>query len=126
MMLKFETKGDFNNTESFLKRVRKWIIRQNLEHYGKIGVEELSKATPIDTGETAASWYYKIEFGDDSATLSWHNSNNSKGIPIVVLIQYGHGTRNGGYVAPRDFINPVLEPLIEEMIEKTWKEVAKT
>ena len=125
-MIKVETKGDFKNTESFLKRVRKYLIQKNLEHYGKLGVQALSAATPVDTGTTAESWYYKVEMTEDKAILSWHNSNNSNGIPIVVLIQYGHGTRNGGYVPPRDFINPALEPIINELIDKTWEEVAKT
>ena len=122
-MIKFTQKGDFKNLEKFLKRAKGKEFYQRLDYYGRQGVDALSKATPVDTGTTAGSWDYKVEITSNSISIIWSNSNQSQGIPIVVLIQYGHGTRNGGYVPPNDFINPTMRPLFEEIADNVWKEV---
>lgn len=94
-----------------------------LNKYGQRGVEALSHATPVDTGKTAASWSYEIQESDNSIEIIWSNSNVNKGLNIAILLQYGHGTRNGGYVVGRDYINPALQPLFDELADKAWEEV---
>lgn len=122
-MIKFTQKGDFKNIEKFLSRAKGRKFYQRLDSYGRQGVDALSKATPVDTGVTAGSWDYRIEISKTSISIVWTNSNQNQGIPIVVLIQYGHGTRNGGYVQPNDFINPTMKPLFEEIADSIWTEV---
>lgn len=122
-MIKYTQKGDFSNLERFLKRAKGKEFYKKLDSYGRQGVDALAKATPVDTGTTAGSWDYKIEFTNNSISIIWTNSNQNQGIPIVVLIQYGHGTRNGGYVPPNDFINPTMRPIFEEIAENVWTEV---
>ena len=127
-MIKVETKGNFDNLEGWLRKRRFEKIKNLLDKYGQEGVDALAAATPVDTGKTRDSWDYKVEITDKRIVLSWHNTNVAEGsrpIPIVFLIQYGHGTRNGGYVPPRDFINPAAIPVLEEVVRKVWKEVAK-
>lgn len=121
-MIKITQSGDFKNTEKFLRNAKKTNLRSLLEHYGKIGVDALQAATPINTGTTADSWNYSIEVTRKSVSLEWTNSNESEGIPIVILIQYGH-MANGAYVQGRDFINPVVQPIFDEIAENLWKEV---
>lgn len=93
-----------------------------LDKYGELGVNALRSATPVDTGETAESWTYSIRQTRDSISIEWNNTNESKGIPVVVLIQYGH-VANGSYVYGRDFINPTMRPIFDEIAENLWKEV---
>lgn len=88
-----------------------------------MGVDALAAATPVDTGKTASSWFCKIVQGDNSASISWSNSNVNDGVNIAIILQYGHGTRNGGYVEGRDYINPAITPIFDEILEKVWKEV---
>lgn len=114
-MLTFTAKGDFTKTESFLKRMLRLDFESVLERAGKEGVEALSEATPKDTGLTSQSWSYTIEKTSTSYKLIWKNSNTNKGIPIALLIQYGHGTGGGGYVPPVDYINPALEPIFKKL-----------
>ena len=121
-MIKITQSGDFKNTEKFLRNAKNTNLRSLLEHYGKIGVDALQAATPINTGTTADSWNYSIEVTRKSVSLEWTNSNESEGIPIVILIQYGH-MANGAYVQGRDFINPVVQPIFDEIAENLWKEV---
>lgn len=121
-----KTKGDFRKLTKYLhKENRLKKIRGVLEEYGRRGVRELSDATPVDTGKTAAAWRYIIKIDDDSrtASLSFWNDNMNKGVPIALILQYGHGTGTGGWVEGRDYINPVLTPLFEEMLTEVWKEV---
>jgi hypothetical protein len=94
-----------------------------LDRWGQLGVQALSSATPVDTGTTAASWNYEIHQSKGSTTLVWTNSNTNKGIPIALLIQYGHGTGNGGYVAGRDYINPAIQPVFDQIAKEAWEEV---
>lgn len=125
-MLKFVAKGDFKNTERFLGRMMNRVYLKKLEYYGQKGVEALASATPRDTGTTAASWAYKIEDDGKSVRLVWTNSNRSNGVPIAILIQYGHATRNGGFVQGRDYINPALRPIFDDMAQSAWKEVTNS
>lgn len=122
-MIKITHKGDFSNTESFLQKIKRNIRMMKLEECGREGVEALSSATPKDSGLTANSWYYKIEETETSCSISFCNSNINKGVPIAIILQYGHGTRNGGYVEGIDYINPAIQPVFEKIVKKVWKEV---
>lgn len=122
-VITFSQKGSFKNTETFLNRVKKKNFYKSLDKYGQEGVKALSAATPVDTGKTADSWYYEIEIKMDHVSITWNNSNVNEGIPIAVLIEYGHATRNGGYVQGRDFINPTMRPIFDRIAEDVWKEV---
>ena len=118
--------GSFKNVERFFKRMLKRDIYKALDFYGQKGVEALSAATPVDTGLTAASWKYEIQEANGSYSLVWTNSNiANNGMPIVLLLQYGHGTKSGGYVKGIDFINPALKPVFDSIAEVLWKEVTR-
>jgi hypothetical protein len=117
--------GDFKNTEAFLKRMVGNTLFSALGRYGAEGVSALSAATPSDSGETARSWSYEILVDAKSTSIIWNNTNVVNGVPIAILIQHGHGTRNGGYVQGRDFINPALRPLFDRIANDVWKEVTK-
>lgn len=119
----FRQKGNFKNTEVFLKRASKFNIDAILDRYGKEGVSALSVATPKDTGETANSWYYKVNKGKDIITITWSNSHIVNGVPIAIILQYGHATRNGGYVEGRDYINPAIRPIFDRIANRAWEEV---
>ena len=115
--------GSFNKTEQFLKKANKASKTIDLTKYGEKGVAALQAATPTRTGRTASSWYYKIEKSGSTVTLSFLNSNVNHGVPIAIILQYGHGTNNGGWVQGRDYINTALRPVFDEMAEAIWKEV---
>lgn len=123
-MFKVTQKGDFRKTFKFLKTDRKSKIIRILNKYGSRGVSALSSSTPSDTGKTASSWSYEIDVKDDSFSLYFKNSNIVNGVPIAIVIQYGHATKNGGYVKGIDYINPALKPIMNEIAEKVWKEVS--
>lgn len=124
-MLSFNVKGDFNKINNFFERMKQVAKISCLDKYGKIGVEALRQATPKDTGKTADSWYYTINRTGDTASISFNNSNINDGVPIAVILQYGHGTRNGGWVEGRNYINPAIQPIFDEIAEEAWKEVNK-
>ena len=115
--------GSFNKTEQFLKKVHNASKTIDLTKYGEKGVAALQAANPTRTGLTASSWYYKIEKSGSRLTLSFFNSNVNKGVPIAIILQYGHGTNNGGWVQGRDYINPALRPVFDEMAQAIWREV---
>ena len=116
--------GSLKNFEGFLYKNRKKRLYQLLNEYGKQGVELLCDATPVDTGKTATGWDYEIEVSSQGVSLYWVNNNVNEGVPIAILIQYGHATRSGSYVQGVDYINPALRPLFESMATKLWKEVS--
>lgn len=116
--------GSLKNFEGFLHKNRKRRLYQLLNEYGKQGVELLRDATPVDTGKTATGWDYEIEVSSQGVSLYWVNNNVNEGVPIAILIQYGHATRSGSYVQGVDYINPALRPLFESMATKLWKEVS--
>lgn len=124
-VITFSHKGDFKKTSNFLKEIKAFRIRHILEEYGKIGVDRLKANTPKRTGKTASSWSYKVVVTEDRIALEWHNDakGSDNRTPIIILIQMGHGTRNGGYVAPIDVVNPVMQPLFEELDAKITKVV---
>lgn len=122
-MISFHNKGDFSKTISFLNRVKKPIKMSILDKYGRAGVRALESATPVRSGLTAKSWGYKIKISRGSATISFYNSNINKGVPIAIILQYGHGTRNGGWVQGRDYINPAIQPVFDELTNSAWSEV---
>lgn len=122
-MIRFRHSGSFEATETFLKRLLKKDFLSNLDKYGKMGVEALSAATPRDTGKTADSWEYSIRSEKRGITISFSNTNVNKEQNIALLLQYGHGLRNGGYVMGRDYINPAIQPVFDKIVEEAWKEV---
>lgn len=124
-MIKFRHKGDFSKLTRFLERAKESIHIGDLDKFGRQGVAALSSATPVDSGVTASSWFYEIDNKDGSVTISFHNSNIQNGVPIAVILQYGHGTRNGGWVQGRDYINPAIQPIFDKIADDAWREVAK-
>lgn len=124
-MITFKQKGDFHKLTGFLERAQNFIKKGSLDRYGKAGVSALRSATPVDSGETANSWYYKIEHGRGIVTISFHNSNIQNRVPIAIILQYGHGTRNGGWVRGRDYINPAIQPVFDKIADQAWREVTK-
>ena len=122
-MVTFKHHGDFRKTKRFLKRASDNKILQKLDQYGREGVAALSAATPAESGKTASSWYYEIRRSGGSFSIHWNNSNVVDGVNIAVIIQYGHGTGTGGYVAGRDYINPAIRPIFDKIAENVWKEV---
>lgn len=119
----FTHKGDFSKTEKFLNTVLKHRYLNVLERYGKEGVRALAAATPKDSGETAASWNYEIDHNRKETAIVFTNSNIQNGVNIAIILQYGHGTGTGGYVAGKDYINPALRPVFDQMADDVWKEV---
>ena len=124
-MISFEQKGDFSNTEKFLKRMQKRDMYKNLNIYGQRGCDALRKATPKDTGLTADSWRYEIKISKNDVRIIWSNLNIQNGIPIAVILQYGHATGTGGYVQGIDYINPAIKPIFDDISEKVWKEMKR-
>lgn len=126
MGVSFSGKGNFDKTVDFMHRMKDAKYLSRLDKYGKIGVSELEKATPRRTGLTAASWNYEITKDHNGYNIYWTNSNLAEeGMPVVLLLQYGHGTANGGYVQGIDFINPALKPVFEAIADQAWKEMTK-
>lgn len=124
-MIGFRQKGDFSKTTKFLTKLKQNVDISTFEKYGKKGVAALASATPVDSGLTANSWYYKIEKTNNSISLLFCNSNIQNGVPIAVILQYGHGTRNGGWVQGRDYINPAIQPIFDQIVKEAWGEVTK-
>lgn len=122
-MISVESKGDFSKVTNYLERLKGVVNLSILDKYGREGVAALKKATPIDSGNTAGSWSYEIERTKDSATLYFKNSHVNNGCNIAVILQYGHGTRNGGWVEGVDYINPALKPIFQNLADEAWKEV---
>ena len=122
-LIKFTHRGHTDAMVNLFKNALKKNYLKKLDKYGKKGVKALRLATPRETGKTAESWEYKIEETDSGAKLIWYNTNENKGENIAILIQYGHGTTNGGFVRGRDYINPALRPVVDEMFDEIWKGV---
>ena len=124
-MISFRQKGDFSKLTRFLEKAKNVVRIGDLDKYGREGVAALSSATPVDTGLTADSWYYKVERANGSASINFYNSNIQNGVPIAIILQYGHGTGNGGWVQGRDYINPAIQPIFDKIAENAWREVTK-
>ena len=124
-MITFEEKGDFKKLNSYLERIKEVVKIGDLNKYGKAGVEALKAATPVKTGKTADSWYYEIKRQNGSVSILFKNSNINKGVPIAIILQYGHATGTGGWVEGIDYINPAMRPIFEKIANDAWKEVTK-
>lgn len=124
-MITLHASGNFNKTEKLLKNIVEFKNKVSLNKYGRQGVDALTKATPVDSGKTADSWDYTITYKDGDIRIDWTNSNVNKGINIAIILQYGHGTRNGGYVEGRDYINPAMRSVFDNIADAAWKEIVK-
>ena len=123
MRVKFEVSGGFTKTERFLNRMKRREYLNVLDEFGRDGVQALRNATPVDSGATAEAWDYEIKRTRNYTEIVWTNSNINDGVPIAVILQYGHGTGTGGYVQGRDYINPAVRPIFDKIAEKAWKVV---
>ena len=124
-MITFRQKGDFSKLTRFLERAKETVRLGDLDRYGREGVAALASATPVESGVTANSWYYKIEHTKGSASINFYNSNIQNGVPIAIILQYGHGTGTGGWVQGRDYINPAIQPVFDRIANDAWREVTK-
>lgn len=125
-MITIRQKGDFAKLTRYLERMNKKARMRDLDKYGREGVAALASATPVDSGLTANSWSYKITTNNGRAEIAFCNSNIQNGVPIAIILQYGHGTRNGGWVQGRDYINPAIQPIFDKLANDAWKEVTNT
>lgn len=123
LLIQFKHSGNFRNTEKFLKRVSRVNPISALNKYGEMGVQALASATPTDSGNTANSWSYQIEHNYGGYTVTWSNSNEHNGVNIAIILQFGHGTGTGGYVQGRDYINPAIQPVFDQMANDLFREV---
>lgn len=124
-MITFRQKGDYSRLTAYLERAVKYTNIRSLTKYAEAGVAALSSATPKETGLTASSWNYEIENMNGRVRISFTNSNIQNGVPIAIILQYGHATRNGGWVEGRDYINPAIQPIFDEIVNNAWREVTK-
>jgi hypothetical protein len=124
-MITITQKGSFANVERYLSRLKQDEAYKILDKYGNLGMVALSNATPSESGETAASWYYTIESRKGYHSIRWHNRHIEDGVPIAVILQYGHGTGTGGYVEGRDYIMPAIRPVFDQIVADVWREVTR-
>lgn len=124
-MITFRHKGDFSKLNRYFERVKEAAKVGVLDKYGRAGVAALASATPVKSGKTANSWTYEIERQNGSASIVFHNTNINQGVPIAIILQYGHGTGTGGWVQGRDYINPAIQPIFDKLADDAWKEVTK-
>lgn len=124
-MISFRQKGDFSKTTKFLEKAKNVFKNNNFDEYGRQGVAALASATPKDSGLTSESWYYEIKQTKDSVTITFNNKNIVNGVPIAIILQYGHGTGTGGWVEGRDYINPAIRPIFDKLAKDAWEEVTR-
>lgn len=124
-MIEVKASGNFSKTTKRLEQLKEIFRAGVFDKYGKMGVEALRKATPVDSGLTADSWRYKVETNATGTTIRWFNDNEAEGVNIAILIQYGHATKGGGYVPPNDFVNPAMKPIFDKIAKDAWEEVSK-
>lgn len=124
-MFKATVVGSFDKTTAYLERMQSGQIFRGLDRYGSVGVNLLSNATPRDTGLAASSWGYRVTHKNGKHILDWFNTNIEHGFHVAIGIQYGHGTRGGGYVVGRDYINPAMRPLFDKIVNDIWMEVIR-
>lgn len=123
MSIKLKVSGDWKKTTNFLDKAKDIFKRKSFDDYGRMGVEALRAATPIDTGNTANSWYYEVKKDNNEVTINWLNRNVNKGVVVAVILQYGHGTGTGGYVRGTDYINPAMHKVFQKIADDLWREV---
>lgn len=124
-MISFRQKGDFSKLTRYMERAKESVSIGILDKYGREGVAALASATPSESGSTASSWYYKIVRDRQSIKINFYNSNTNNGVPIAIILQYGHGTGTGGWVQGRDYINPAIQPIFDNLVNEAWREVTK-
>ena len=124
-MITFRHKGNLSKTTRFLEGAKHAVRLADLDRYGREGVAALASATPVDSGLTASSWYYEITYTKAGAKITFYNSNIQNGVPIAIILQYGHGTGTGGWVQGRDYINPAIQPVFDRLADDAWREVTK-
>lgn len=122
-MIRFKHRGNFNKTTKFLSKAKVFSPIQLLHKYGQEGIRALAANTPVDSHLTANSWNYEIEGSSGRYKIYWTNSNVQDGVSIAIILQYGHGTRTGGWVEGRDYINPAIRPIFDKIAEEAWREV---
>ena len=123
MSIELISTGDFKNALNFLHSMLNGQLFSELDHYGQVGVDALASATPTDTGLTAESWGYRVIKDVYGPGIEWFNTNHENGVPVAILIQYGHGTGTGGYVQGLDYINPAIQPIFDKIVDDIWKKV---
>ena len=124
-MITIKHYGDFKKLTNFLEKMKRMFDVSMLDKYGREGVAALSAATPVDSGKTASSWIYEIKDIKDGVALTFNNTNIQNGVPIAIILQYGHGTNHGGWVEGRDYINPAIQPVFDKIANEAWKEVTR-
>ena len=124
-MITFRHTGDFSKTTRFLERAKHAVRLADLDRFGREGVAALASATPVDSGLTAKSWHYEITYTKSGVKISFYNSNIQNGVPIAIILQYGHGTGTGGWVEGRDYINPAIQPIFDRIVDEAWREVTR-
>lgn len=122
-IITFSQKGDFSKSLKFMERLKGLFRKSDLDAYAQRGVEALREATPIDSGVTANSWGYDIKYRNQSIAITFTNSNVQNGVPIAIILQYGHRTGTGGWVQGRDYINPAVQTVFDEIVNDIVKEV---
>ncbi len=122
-MFKVRSSGSFNKTTKFLARLQKGDIFENLDRYGRLGVNALARGTPVETGLASESWGYQINKTKTRTSISWFNTDVEGGVNIAVILQYGHGTGTGGWVEGRDYINPAIRPIFDQILDDVWRQV---
>lgn len=122
-MISRSSSGSFAKTTKFLEMLQSGKIFRNLDKHGRAGVDALSRATPLETGKAASSWGYTISQSNSKVTITWFNTNVEGGVNVAVILQYGHGTGTGGYVAGRDYINPAIRPVFDRILDDVWRQV---
>ena len=125
-MIRFESKGDFSRSIKWLTKLQRAEFYNRVNAIAAQGTSALASATPVDSSKTAQSWSHEVKITQSSCRVEWHNSNVNQGVPIAIILQYGHGTGTGGYVAGRDYINPAIRPIFEKIAEDVWKEVTRS
>ena len=125
-MIRFESKGDFSRSIKWLQKLQRAEFYKRVNAIAAQGTSALASATPVDSSKTAQSWSHEVKITRTSCRIEWHNSNVNQGVPIAIILQYGHGTGTGGYVAGRDYINPAIRPIFEKIAEDVWKEVTRS
>lgn len=125
MDISFSVKGSWDKTEQFLRKAQQNEALRVLDKYGPMGVAALSAATPVEDGETAQSWTYEIVNRRGYYAIHWSNTHSEDGVNIAAILQYGHGTKNGGFVQGRDYIMPAIRPIFDQMVSEMWREVTK-
>lgn len=125
MPIKLTVNGDWSKVDGYFERMKELFSKGRFDEWGRMGVDALRYATPKRTGLTSESWSYDIKRSSGRVSIEWYNSNTNDGNNIAILIQYGHGTRQGAWVEGRDYINPAMVDVFENIVKEMWEEVTK-